>query len=53
MRKSITRKSSTKKSSTEKSSIFKTIKSIISYNIYKNSLIDIFDNNKNKKKLIE
>ena len=33
--------------------MFKAIKSTISYNIDENSFIDIFNNNKNKKKLIE
>ena len=46
-------KSITKKSFIKKSFIFKAIKSTFSYNIYKNSLIDIFDDNKNKKKLIK
>ena len=49
----IARKSIKKKSSAKKSSIFKAIKSTISYNIHENSLANIFDDNKNKKKLMK
>ena len=52
-RKSSAGKSSTRKPSAKKSFIFKTIKSTISYNIRENSLANIFDDNKNKKKLVK
>ena len=46
-------KSIVKKPSIKKSFIIKAIKSTTAYNIRENSLIDIFNNNKNKKKLIK